>query len=98
MKFMLTFTWKPDSKTRAEGFARFAATGGLPPKGATLLGRWTRADLSGRRGEDWISPGMYAQTHAAKAVLEIPDPAMLLRWCRSYRWPCCKTWRPRGRS
>jgi len=47
MKFMLTFTWKPDSKTRAEGFARFAATGGLPPKSATLLGRWTRADLSG---------------------------------------------------
>ncbi|MEA2325697.1 MAG: hypothetical protein QOE68_656 [Thermoanaerobaculia bacterium] len=47
MKFMLTFTWKPDSKTRAEGFQRFAATGGLPPKGASLLGRWTRADLSG---------------------------------------------------
>lgn len=47
MKFMLTFTWKPDSKTRTEGFQRFAATGGLPPKGASLLGRWTRADLSG---------------------------------------------------
>lgn len=47
MKFMLTFSWNPDTKTRAEGIARFASTGGLPPKGATLLGRWTRADFSG---------------------------------------------------
>src|SRR5216684_4115256 len=46
MKFMLTFTWTPDTKTRAEGVARFMKTGGLPPKGATLLGRWTRADFS----------------------------------------------------
>jgi hypothetical protein len=47
MQFMLTFTWKPDTKTRTEGIDRFRATGGLPPKGATLLGRWTRADFSG---------------------------------------------------
>ena len=47
MKFMLTFNWKPDTKTRAEGIARFQKTGGLPPKGAKLLGRWTRADFSG---------------------------------------------------
>ena len=47
MKFMLTFSWKPDTKTRAEGIARFQSTGGLPPKGVTLLGRWTRADFSG---------------------------------------------------
>ena len=47
MKFMLTFNWKPDTKTRDEGIARFRKTGGQPPKGATLLGRWTRADLSG---------------------------------------------------
>ena len=46
MKFMLTFEWKPDTKTRAEGIDRFMKTGGLPPKGATLLGRWTRADFS----------------------------------------------------
>ena len=44
------------------------------PKGTT------RADLTGRRGEDWISPGMYAQAHGAKAVLEIPDAGMLTRW------------------
>jgi hypothetical protein len=47
MKFMLTFNWKPDAKTRAEGIARFQKTGGQPPKGAKLLGRWTRADFSG---------------------------------------------------
>ena len=44
------------------------------PKGVT------RAELTGRRGEDWISPGMYAQAHGAKAVLEIPDAGMLARW------------------
>ena len=44
---MLTFSWKPDTKTRDEGIARFRKTGGLPPKGAKLLGRWTRADFSG---------------------------------------------------
>jgi hypothetical protein len=47
MKFMLTFTWSPDTKTRAEGIARFLKTGGLPPAGAMLLGRWTRVDFSG---------------------------------------------------
>lgn len=47
MKFMLTFYWKPDTKTRDEGIARFRKTGGQPPKGAKLLGRWTRADFSG---------------------------------------------------
>lgn len=47
MKFMMTFEWAPDTKTRAEAIARFRATGGLPPKGAKLLGRWTRADFSG---------------------------------------------------
>jgi len=47
MKFMLTFDWKPDSRTRDEGIARFRKTGGQPPKAAKLLGRWTRADFSG---------------------------------------------------
>ncbi|MBI4481882.1 MAG: DUF3303 family protein [Acidobacteria bacterium] len=47
MKFMMTFSWAPDTQKRNEGIARFQKTGGLPPKGATLLGRWTRADLSG---------------------------------------------------
>jgi hypothetical protein len=47
MKFMLTFSWKPDTKERDEGIARFRKTGGQPPAGAKLLGRWTRADFSG---------------------------------------------------
>ena len=47
MKFMVTFEWEADAEIRAEGISRFRKTGGLPPKGAKLLGRWTRADLSG---------------------------------------------------
>ncbi len=47
MKFMLTFAWKPDIKARDEGISRFLKTGGKPPKGVKLLGRWTRADFSG---------------------------------------------------
>jgi len=47
MKFMLTFSWKPDTKSRDEGIARFRKTGGQPPTGVTLLGRWTRADFNG---------------------------------------------------
>jgi hypothetical protein len=46
MKFMLTFTFKPDKAKRNEAIARFMKTGGQPPKGAKLLGRWTRADFS----------------------------------------------------
>ena len=47
MKFMLTFTITPESKARDEAIARFKKTGGQPPKGAKLLGRWTAADFSG---------------------------------------------------
>jgi len=44
MKFMLTF--KLPQEHRNEAIARFLKTGGQPPKGAKLLGRWTSADLS----------------------------------------------------
>ncbi|GAB4297663.1 MAG: hypothetical protein OHK0026_08820 [Rhodocyclaceae bacterium] len=47
MKFMMTFNWQPDAKVRDEAIARFRQTGGRPPAGVRLLGRWTRADLSG---------------------------------------------------
>ena len=47
MKFMMTFDWTPDTKARSEAIARFRKIGGLPSKGAKLLGRWTRADFSG---------------------------------------------------
>ncbi|MEW9580235.1 DUF3303 domain-containing protein [Paraburkholderia sp. DGU8] len=45
MKFMMTFHWAPDTQQRAEAIARFQQTGGLPPDGVRLVGRWTRADL-----------------------------------------------------
>jgi hypothetical protein len=47
MKFMLIFSIKPEAKGRDEAIARFKATGGQPPKGVKLLGRWTAADFSG---------------------------------------------------
>jgi hypothetical protein len=47
MKFMLTFTIPSDKAKRSEAIARFLKTGGQSPKGAKLLGRWTRADFSG---------------------------------------------------
>lgn len=47
MKFMLTFAIKPGGNRRDEAIARFKKTGGQPPKGAKLIGRWTAADFSG---------------------------------------------------
>ena len=47
MKFILTFSIKPETRSRNEAIARFKKTGGVPPKGAKLLGRWTAADFSG---------------------------------------------------
>ena len=47
MKFMLTFSLKPELKGRDEAISRFKKTGGQPPAGVKLLGRWTRADFSG---------------------------------------------------
>jgi hypothetical protein len=46
MKFMLSFTMTPDKAKRDEAIQRFLKTGGQPPKGAKLLGRWTAADFS----------------------------------------------------
>ena len=45
MQFILTFTIPP--ATRDEATARFLQTGGQPPPGVRLLGRWTRLDLWG---------------------------------------------------
>ncbi len=48
MKFMLTFAFTPEAKGgRDEAIARFKKTGGQPPAGVKLLGRWTAADFSG---------------------------------------------------
>jgi Protein of unknown function (DUF3303) len=45
MKFILTFTLPP--ATRDAAITRFLETGGQPPPGVTLLGRWTQLDLCG---------------------------------------------------
>jgi hypothetical protein len=45
MQFILTFTLPPETQEAA--IARFLETGGQPPAGVTLLGRWTRLDLCG---------------------------------------------------
>ena len=47
MKFICTFAMTPEMKGRDEAIARFKKTGGQPPKGAKLLGRWIAADFSG---------------------------------------------------
>jgi hypothetical protein len=47
MKFVMTFAFKPDLRARDEAIARFKKTGGVPPHGVKLLGRWTRADFNG---------------------------------------------------
>jgi hypothetical protein len=40
-----------------------------------------RAEIpAAKAGEDWSSPGLYAQQHGAKGVLVIADYGMLLRW------------------
>jgi hypothetical protein len=44
------------------------------PKGVT------NADLSGKLGEDWMSPPYYAQTHGAKAVITFPSFNGLANW------------------
>ncbi|PYQ27078.1 MAG: hypothetical protein DMF56_21185 [Acidobacteria bacterium] len=45
MKYIVTYEIR--SAGRDAAIARFKATGGPTPPGATLLGRWTRADFSG---------------------------------------------------
>ena len=62
MKFIATFTIKPETKSRDEAIARFKKTGGQPPNGVKLLGRWTAADFSG--GFDLI------ESDDAKALTE----------------------------
>ncbi len=47
MKFILTFTMKTNTEQRDEAIARFLNSGGKPPRGAKLLGRWTKLDFSG---------------------------------------------------
>jgi hypothetical protein len=47
VKFLVNYRWEADSHKKKEGIGRFQKTGGQPPKGVKLLGRWTRVDGSG---------------------------------------------------
>jgi hypothetical protein len=47
MKFLCHFAWGADRQNQDEAIQRFRATGGQPPAGVKLLGRWTRADFTG---------------------------------------------------
>lgn len=47
MKYIVTFDWQPNSEQRTAGIERFKRDGGRMPKGVKLVGRWTKADLSG---------------------------------------------------
>jgi hypothetical protein len=45
MQYMLTWTITPENITATND--RFSETGGLPPEGVTMLGRWIRTDNGG---------------------------------------------------
>jgi len=47
MKFICRYSWVPDKETQDEAIRRFRGSGGQPPAGAKLLGRWTQADFMG---------------------------------------------------
>lgn len=46
VKYLCNYAWTASSQ-QTEAIRRFKETGGQPPKGVTLLGRWTRADFMG---------------------------------------------------
>lgn len=54
----------------------FGAPAGLP-RGMT------RADLSGKRGEDWIDPADNARNHGAIGMIIVPDFQYLINWERN---------------
>jgi hypothetical protein len=45
-----------------------------PPRGAT------RADISGKRGEDWMTPAEYAFKQGAAGIVMVPDFNYLANW------------------
>lgn len=47
MKYLCNYSWGSHTQNQAEAIRRFKETGGMPPQGANLLGRWTRADFMG---------------------------------------------------
>ena len=70
MKFMLQYTIDPPMYKAA--VARFLQTGGLPPEGAKLLGRWNAG------GQGWL----LAESDSAKAIYE-----WTAQWADLIRFP-----------
>jgi hypothetical protein len=93
MKFMLTFNWKPDTKTREEGIARFRNTGSAASQRCEAPGaldesrlQWQSALVTNvRRGA--TVPLAFADTYSAPVnqlrgrsrvgSLEVPSRAEL---------------------
>jgi len=44
----------------------------------------SRADLTGKRGEDWIEPAEYAKRQGAIGIVVIPDFQYLANWSRNW--------------
>ena len=47
MKYICNFSHEANTAQQAEAIRRFKETGGQPPAGVRLLGRWIRADFTG---------------------------------------------------
>lgn len=94
MKFMLTYTWKPDMKARGIAFKRFKEKGAAPPKGLKILSQWSRADFNGGfdllEGDDVEAMAEFALTWSDvldMTIVPVLEPEMVKRVLKkSGRW------------
>ncbi len=68
MKFMTSWSGKPDTFRAA--VSRFLETGGAPPKGVTMLGRWHGANIGYALAETDDLKGIYEWTARWSDLLE----------------------------
>jgi hypothetical protein len=74
---MLTFT---SSDTKGRAIRRFKQTGGQPPQGAKLIGRWTAADFSsGFETRAWVAQLASSAIVAREAAQRLRDRHRRLR-------------------
>jgi hypothetical protein len=85
MKFMMT--WKIPPTQMASAVARFLKTGGTPPKGIKMLGRWHGAGLGfaladskdGKALYEWIAEWSDLLDMSVQPVVEDREAAAVLR-------------------
>lgn len=85
MKFMVT--WKIAPAQMAPAVARFLKTGGLPPKGLKMLGRWQGAGVGfaladckdGKLLYEWVSEWSDHLDMTVCPVVEDREAASVLR-------------------